>query len=128
MPKHAPHDDARTPAACDAPSAWNNPFTAAFGKAGEAYFKACIDWQQEMARFVGVRFAEDRRTQETLAACSNFGDAFKAQQEWALTAAKTYAEEATRLAQIATRALPTDAIVAEQPRQTPHENRAHAAE
>lgn len=109
MIKHAPYNDTvHAPTTWDAPSPWNNSFAVAFGKAGEAYFKACLDWQREMTRFVGARLAEDQRTQETLASCSNFGDVLKTQQEWALTAVKEYAEEATRLAQIAGRAPSTE--------------------
>jgi hypothetical protein len=81
-----------------------------------------------MTRFVGARLVEDQRAQEALASCSSLADVLKAQQDWALAAAKEYAEEAGRLARIATRSLPLDAPIAGQPQQMPEGSRMHAAE
>lgn len=84
-------------------TAWNGPAMATLGQAGEAYVKGCIEWQQEIARFIGARLEEDRRTQQSLSECRSLSDMAKVQQSWASAAAKAYAEEAGNLTQIVSR-------------------------
>ena len=104
MSKHA---TANTDAPVEAPwltlTAWNGPAMAALGHAGEAYAKTCLEWQQEIARFIGERLGEDRRAQQSLGKCRSFVDVAQVQQNWALTAAKAYAEETGNLTQIVSR-------------------------
>jgi hypothetical protein len=83
--------------------AWNSKLTTALGHAGAAYTEAWLEWQQEVARFVGTRIDEDRVVQESLSECRDLHDMAKAQQDWAMRAAKDYISEATRLTQIASR-------------------------
>jgi hypothetical protein len=68
----------------------------------QACFEACAGWQQEMARFVDLRLAENRRTWEALMASRDLMNALKVQQEWGLQAATDYTQEATRLARLVT--------------------------
>jgi hypothetical protein len=126
MTKHAATpQSAPSSAPWEALTAWNNPMAAAFGQAGEACFKACVDWQQEVARFVAARLAADQRAQESLAACTTFTDVLKVQQEWASAAVKEYTEEATHLALIASRGLQVGPVAVGQSAPSSH---AHAAE
>jgi hypothetical protein len=126
MTKHnAPPQTAPLSAPWEVLIAANNPMAAAFSQAGEACFRACVDWQQEVARFVGARLAADKRAQESLAVCSTFTDVLKVQQEWASAAVKEYTEEATRLAEIASRSFQGGTVTTAQAPQSGH---AHAAE
>ena len=98
MNKFSPQND-------DSPAAklwdsWNFPMSAGFWQAGEAYTKACADWQQELTRFTSARLEECRELQQALAKCRTMGDVAKLQQEWAMVAARAYITEATRLAGI----------------------------
>lgn len=104
MTKHGTHTV--DPAASEpwmSMTAWNGPMMAAFSRAGTAYAKGCIEWQQEVARFIGARLEEDRRAQQSLCECRSFDDMAKIQQSWIQTAAKAYAAEAENLTQIASR-------------------------
>ncbi len=104
MTKHSTNGQSSIPAApWDALTAWNGPIMAVFGQAGEAYAKGCIEWQQELARFIGERLGEDQRAQQSFSKCRSFSDVANVQQSWALTAAKAYAEGASNLTQIMSR-------------------------
>ena len=104
MTRHTAHNGNSAAAApWLALSAWNGPMMAVFGQAGQACAKGCIELQQEVARFIGVRLEEDRRAQRSLIECRSFDDVAKLQQSWALGAAKAYAEEAGQLTQIVSR-------------------------
>jgi hypothetical protein len=80
---------------------WNGKFATALGCMGTAYTKACLEWQQEVARFVGARVDQDRQAWESLTGCRNPGDLAKAQQDWTMRATKDYLDEAARLTEIA---------------------------
>jgi hypothetical protein len=68
--------------------------------------QACVEagtcWQQEIARFVDRRLAENVRSWQAVAAARDVAGLVKAQQEWSVTAAADYAEEARRLRALAT--------------------------
>lgn len=64
--------------------------------------EACAEWQQEIARFVDVRLAENRRAWQALMSARNLAGVVKVQQEWSLQAAADYTSEATRLTQLLT--------------------------
>ena len=66
-------------------------------RAGEACNKACLDWQQEMARFATARWESDGQFGQKLLSCQNWADVAKVQQEWAAALARDYFNEATRL-------------------------------
>jgi uncharacterized protein with von Willebrand factor type A (vWA) domain len=64
--------------------------------------EACAGWQQEIAHFVDLRLAENRRSWEALMSACDVAGMMKAQQEWGLRAAADYTREATRLAKFLT--------------------------
>ncbi|MDP1961700.1 MAG: hypothetical protein Q8K93_05805 [Reyranella sp.] len=68
--------------------------------------QACVEagtcWQQEIARFVDRRLAENMRSWQAVAAARDVAGLVKAQQDWSATAAADYAEEARRLRALAT--------------------------
>lgn len=104
MTKHAIHNiDSSARAPWEGLTTWNGTFATALGRAGAVYTKAWLEWQQELVRFAGTRLEDDRLVQESLSECRDLGAMTKAQQDWALKAASDYFEEATRLAQIASR-------------------------
>jgi hypothetical protein len=80
---------------------WNGKFATALGHMGTAYTKACVEWQQEVARFVGARVDQDRQAWESLTGRQDLADLVKAQQDWTMRATKDYLDEAARLTEIA---------------------------
>lgn len=68
--------------------------------------QACVEagtcWQQEIARFVDRRLAENMRSWQAVAAARDIAGLVKAQQDWSLKAAADYAEEAQRMRHLAT--------------------------
>jgi hypothetical protein len=104
MTKKHMHGDGPDPAeAWQALMTGSEPMMAAFGRVGETCAKACLEWQQEVARFIGARMKADADTQRSLAKCQTWADILKVQQEWSAAAAQAYADEATRLTEIAYR-------------------------
>jgi hypothetical protein len=63
---------------------------------------ACAGWQQETARFVDVRLAENQRAWAALLSSRDLAGVLKVQQEWGLKAATDYTQEATRVARLVT--------------------------
>lgn len=81
--------------------AWNAAIlTAADGM--QACWAAWAGWQSEVARFVDKRAGENGRAWSALLASKDPAAVLRVQQEWGLQAATDYAEEATRLAKLAT--------------------------
>ena len=68
----------------------------------QACAEACVGWQQEMARFVDLRLAENRRSLDALMSARDATGIARVQQQWGLQAATDYTEEATRLARLFT--------------------------
>ncbi len=99
-PRHPASPSSPSSALWNPMSAWNGPSYAAFGQAGEAFTKACLQWQGEVSRFVEARLEEDRRTHSALTECRNLAEVAKLQQDWAATAAAAYFETFNRLASI----------------------------
>jgi hypothetical protein len=68
--------------------------------------QACVEagtcWQQEIARFVEHRVAENVRSWQAVAAARDLAGLVKAQQDWGRKAAADYAEEAGRMRHLAT--------------------------
>jgi len=64
--------------------------------------EACAEWQREIARFVDLRLAENRRSLEALMTARDIPGVIKAQQEWGLRAAADYTQEAVRLTRLLT--------------------------
>jgi hypothetical protein len=68
--------------------------------------QGCIEastcWQQEIARFVDRRLAENLRSWQAVAAARDVAGLLKVPLEWSLNAATDYAEEARRIQQLAT--------------------------
>jgi len=64
--------------------------------------EACAGWQQEIAHFVDLRLAENRRSWEALMSARDVAGMMRVQQEWGLRAATDYTREATRLAKFLT--------------------------
>ena len=82
-----------------------DPVTTAMMSATDAVqacTEACVGWQQEIARFVDLRLAENRRSWEALTSARDVAGMMKVQQEWGLQAATDYTREAARLAHLLT--------------------------
>jgi len=73
-------------------------------RAGEAYTKACVAWQQELARFAAARLQQDGELGRRLLTSGNWLEAIRLQQEWASAVSRDYFEEANRLMQLAQQA------------------------
>jgi hypothetical protein len=67
-----------------------------------AYTEACAGWRQEMARFVDLRLAANRRSWEALMTARDISGVIKMQQEWSLQATTDYTQEAVRLSHLLT--------------------------
>jgi hypothetical protein len=68
----------------------------------QACTEACVGWQQELAKFVDQRMAENRRSLAALMTARDIAGVMKVQQEWGLKAAADYTQEATRLTRLFT--------------------------
>lgn len=68
--------------------------------------QACVEagtsWQQEIARFVDHRLTENLRSWQAVSAARDVAGLVKAQQDWSVTAAADYAEEARRMRELVT--------------------------
>jgi hypothetical protein len=89
----------------DAMSTMPDPVTTTMVSATDAVqacTEACTAWQQEIAHFVDLRLAEDRRSWEALMSTRDVAGMLKVQQEWGLQAAADYTRGALRLARLLT--------------------------
>jgi hypothetical protein len=68
----------------------------------QACTEACAGWQREIAHFVDLRLAENRRSWQALTSARDVADMMKVQQEWGLQAASDYTREAARLTRLLT--------------------------
>jgi hypothetical protein len=68
----------------------------------QACTEACAGWQHEVARFVDLRLAQNRRSWEALMAARDIPGFMKVQQEWGLQAVTDYTREAARLTRLLT--------------------------
>lgn len=64
--------------------------------------EACSEWQQEIARFVDLRLAENRRSLEAAMAVRDVAGLLKVQQQWGMQMAADYMDEAGRLTRLFT--------------------------
>ncbi|MGE0575181.1 hypothetical protein [Reyranella sp.] len=64
--------------------------------------EACTGWQQEIARFVDHRLAENRHSLEALMATRDLAGLLQVQQQWGLQMAADYMNEAGRLTDLFT--------------------------
>lgn len=87
------------------PFLFNGAMTDVVSRAGEVWTRACLEWQQEVARFASARIDGDLELARSLAQCQGVVDLVKLQQRWAATAVRDYSEETGQLMQIATRAV-----------------------
>jgi hypothetical protein len=72
------------------------------------------EWQQEIARFVDLRLAENRRSLEELMAARDIAGLLQVQQQWGLHMAADYMNEASRLTHLFTTLALTGTIPAVQ--------------
>lgn len=68
----------------------------------QACTEACSEWQQEIARFVDLRLAENRRSLEAAMAVRDVAGLLKVQQQWGIQMATDYVNEASRIARLFT--------------------------
>jgi hypothetical protein len=92
--------DAAYPNGTALPTAWDAMMAAADCVQGCA--SACAGWQQETARFLDMRLAENQRLWMALLSSRDAAQAMTTQQEWALKTAADYADEARRMARLVT--------------------------
>ena len=64
--------------------------------------EACAEWQREIARFVDLRLAANRRSWEALMTARDISGVLEGQQAWGLQAATDYTQEAARLTRLVT--------------------------
>lgn len=88
-------------------TALHGPFFEALIHTGQAYAAACLEWQQEVLRFAGSRLQWDGKVGEALAKCRTPSEVVEVQRDWAMSTAQEYFDEANRLAQIATKFVPS---------------------
>lgn len=82
-----------------------DPVTSTMASASDALqacTEACAGWQQEIAHFVDLRLAENRRSWQALMSARDVAGVVKVQQEWGLQAATDYTQEAVRLTRLLT--------------------------
>jgi hypothetical protein len=82
---------------------FNGPILAAAIRAGEAFSKLYLAWQEELARFAAIRFDSANETGRKLLMCRDWAEAAKVQQEWAASAVNEFFDEPSRLVQIASK-------------------------
>jgi len=70
-------------------------------RATETCQKACLAWQQEIARFANARWQRDSEAAQRILSSSNWSEAVKVQQEWLTSTSQDYFDEANRLVQLA---------------------------
>src|SRR3990167_8880650 len=99
-----PTDAFPTPALAPAPATAATPAAPAMfvPEALQACVEAGTCWQQEIARFVDHRLAENMRSWQAATAARDVADLVRVQQDWSLKAAADYAEAARRMRQLAT--------------------------
>lgn len=95
-------EEAQKPAA---PFLVDGAMTNAISRAGEAWTRACLEWQEELARFAGTQIESHLAHVRALAQCQNVIDLGKLQQQWAAATMRNYGEETGQLMQSATRAI-----------------------
>lgn len=83
----------------------NGAMTQAVSRAGEIWTRACLEWQEELARFASSQIESHLEHARSLAQCQNVIDLVKLQQKWAAATMRDYGEETGQLMQIATRAM-----------------------
>jgi len=93
---------ASKPAEAMANETFTTPFALA-GSMGEAFTKACAEWQQEVARFTSRRLEGDMELMRSLSECRSVTEALRLQQSWAKDALQAYASETNQLMEIANR-------------------------
>ncbi len=81
----------------------NGSALSALTRTGECCGKACVEWQQEVARFTTARLQSDSQVGQQLLACQNWADAAKVQSDWIASLMRDYADEANRLVQLASK-------------------------
>lgn len=82
-----------------------DPMTAATIGATDALqtcTQACAEWQQEIARFIELRLAENHHALEALMAARDVAGLLKVQQQWGMQMAADYMDEAGRLTRLFT--------------------------
>ena len=80
----------------------NSATMSVVGDCVQACAEACVEWQEEVARFSQERLTENQRTWAALLSSHDLASIAKIQQDWGVQAATDYTREATRLAQLAT--------------------------
>ncbi|TSD82935.1 phasin family protein [Mycobacterium sp. KBS0706] len=79
------------------------PIAKTFARAGEAYAKAWLEWQEELVGFVSTRLREDLDLRKSIVGQPNLSEAIKLQQDWAIAAVRDYLDEASKLGEIVSR-------------------------
>lgn len=85
----------------DAMTGWHSAILSA-ADCLQGCASAYAGWQEEAARFVEMRLAENQRAWAALLSSRDAADVVRTQQEWALKTASDYAAEATRVARLGT--------------------------
>ena len=92
----------------DMPLPWmaglNGSAMTNLSRATETCQKACLAWQEEIARSAKTRWQRDSEAAQRMLTSPNWSEAMKVQQEWLTSAGQDYADEVNRLVQLAQKA------------------------
>jgi hypothetical protein len=89
------------PSSWDAVTGWSSAMMSV-ADCVQGCASACAGWQQETARFLDVRLAENQRTWAALLSSRDLAGVMKVQHEWGLQATTDYTREATRVGRLVT--------------------------
>jgi hypothetical protein len=101
------HHEPESPAPSQPMQGQSNPLSDIWVHNWEAYAKAWLSWQQEVLRFWGARLQWDGQVSGAFAKCRTMSELAEIQQDWAMSTARDYAEELTRLAQAGANLVPS---------------------
>jgi hypothetical protein len=123
-----PSDPSTAPTPFSAAAWANGPMLDALMRTGEACNKACRAWQEEAVRFTTARLESDIELGRKLFTCGNWTEAAKLQQDWVVSMAQDYLNEANRIVQLSSE-LGTETMrpVAPESRHGAKERKAHSA-
>lgn len=103
MPKHiSKQESATVPTGLLTMMPPMNGAMEALAKAGQTIGEGAAKCQRELAEFLFARLKADMDMQTAIAGCRDMNDLARLQQKWATAAARDYADEGRKLAEIGT--------------------------
>jgi hypothetical protein len=94
--------DMPSPASLGLGADLGRPALTSLTRTAEWYAKTLLTWQNEIVRFAAARLGRGIELGRSLMDCRTWTDASRAQQDWAVSTLEDYADETSRLIQLAT--------------------------